>query len=326
MSLESGVLVMLSFCLNEDRFYAETNEWENANWLHFSNPSSDEVNFLKKEHGIPSDFILDVLDSYEVPRQEFYQNEKGKTFHLLIVLYPKVKKQLENYREYETLPLAIIVSDKQVFTISSETPLFLKDIFQNKFEIHSNPLRGNHIILDVLWELTHSFVMAITEIDQTREAMEKNIVSTTKNEAFYQLIAIHKNLVYFNTGISKNHAIIRSVIESEIYSDDVNGKSLLHDIKVLSNKAEVMVHEANQMIDQLSEVFSSVIANNLNNIMKFLTSLTIVLTIPTIIGSFWGMNVGLPIDRSPFAFIILMIISILLSIITIYWLKKKDYL
>lgn len=318
--------IVIAIQLNEDKSYTKTDVWKNAKWLHFSNPSPEEIHFLKKEYGIPSDFIIDVLDSYEVPRQELYQNEKGENFHLLIVLYPKVKKQLENYREYQTLPLAIIISDKQIFTISSETPLFLKDIFENKSEIHPNNLRGNHIVLDILWELTHSFIVDITEIDQTREEMEKNIVSTTKNEAFYQLIAIHKNLVYFNTGISKNHVIIRSLIESDIYSDDINGKSLLHVIKILSNQAEVMVHEANQMIDQLSEVFSSVIANNLNNIMKFLTSLTIVLTIPTIIGAFWGMNVGLPIDRSPFAFIILVVISILLSIVTIYWLKKKDYL
>lgn len=318
---------MIVVQLNENRTYTymETSEWENANWLHFPNPSSAEIHFLKKL-GIPSDFIIDVLDSYEVPRQELYQNEKGETFHLLLVLYPKVKKHLESYQEYETLPLAIIISDKQVFTFSADTPLFLENIYENKSERSFHSLRGNHVVLDILWELTRSFVIAITKVDQTREEMEENIMSTTKNEAFYQLIAIHKNLVYFDTGISKNHMIIQSVMESDLYSDDENGKNLLHAIKILSNQAEVMVHEANQMIDQLSEVFSSVIANNLNNIMKFLTSLTIVLTIPTIVGAFWGMNVGLPIDKSPFAFVILIIISILLSIITIYWLKRKDYL
>lgn len=317
---------MIAFHLNKDRMYYETNDWKTADWLHFSNPSDEEIKFLKKEKGIPSDFIIDVLDSYEVPRQEFYKNQKGESYHLIIVQYPKVKKQFTNYREYETLPLAIIISTKKIFTISTETPLLLKDIYQNDFKKRAYDLRGNHVILDILWELTHSYIMAITEIDQTREEMEKNIVSTTKNEAFYQLIAIHKNLVYFDTGITKNHSIIHSIIESDAYLKDLTGKSLLHDIKVLSNQAEVMVHEANQMIDQLSEVFSSVIANNLNNIMKFLTSLTIVLTIPTIIASFWGMNVGLPIERSTLAFEIIIVVTILLSILTVYWLKKKDYL
>lgn len=317
---------MLAFHLNKDRIYNETATIEEASWLHFPNPTQEEIAFLKESYGIPSDFIIDVLDSYEVPRQEAYENKNGALFHLIIVQYPKVKKQFENYCQYETLPLSIIISNKKIFTICTETPSFLKDIYQNKFEERLNSLSGNHIILDILWKLTHSYILDIAEIDQTREEMEKNIVSTTKNEAFYQLIAIHKNLVYFDTGISKNHSIIHSIIESEIYSEDRNGKSLLHDIKVLSNQAEVMVHEANQMIDQLSEVFSSVIANNLNNIMKFLTSLTIVLTIPTIIASFWGMNVGLPIERSTLAFETLIVISILLSVLTVFWLKKKDYL
>jgi magnesium transporter len=87
-----------------------------------------------------------------------------------------------------------------------------------------------------------------------------------------------------------------------------------------------MVKESTEMIDHLSEVFSSVISNNLNNIMKFLTSFSIVLTIPTIIGSFWGMNVDLPIDKSPWAFLIMLGISALISIIVFLWLKRKDYM
>ena len=87
-----------------------------------------------------------------------------------------------------------------------------------------------------------------------------------------------------------------------------------------------MRKESDEMISHLSEVFSSVISNNLNNIMKFLTSLTIVLTIPTIIGSYWGMNVALPFENDGFAFLLLVGVSIILGILTVFWLKKKDYL
>lgn len=319
-------MLMETFILDRDGLYKEIKDYQKADWFHFEKPTPEEIEYLNNELGMPADFVIDGMDIYEVPRQEVYKGEDGKVYHLLLVLYPKIKKQLKDYREYQTLPLSIVIYNNKVFTFCSETPPFLKAIIHNTNQSPDNPLTGRHIILDILWELTLTYIEGITEIDQTIEQMEKNIVSTTKNEAFYKLIAIHKNLVYFDTGITENHKIIDHLIDSELYSGNPKGKSLLHDIKVISHQADIMINEANQMIDHLSEVFSNVISNNLNNIMKFLTSLTIVLTIPTIVGSFWGMNVGLPISKSPLAFLILILLSFVLSILTVYWLKKKDYL
>lgn len=318
--------MMRCFRLGDDYQYQEVSDLESADWLHFENLSEKERMSLETYWDIPKDFILDTMDRFEVPRQEVHQSPNGKTSHLLLVLSPELKKQQETYKEFETLPIAIILTKRQLITISSHTPSFLQSVYENENDPDHAPEKGNEIVLDILWELTRAYVKGIMEIDETIRDMERSIVGTTKNEWFYQLIAVHKNLVYFNTGIRENHTIIQHLIESERFKENYASNNLLHDIKVISRQAGIMVNEATQMIDHLSEVFSSVISHNLNNIMKFLTSLTIVLTIPTIIGSFWGMNVGLPIQDHPFAFFILMTIAILISILTVYWFKKKDYL
>ena len=119
--------------------------------------------------------------------------------------------------------------------------------------------------------------------------------------------------------------MITKSIQNASLGDDLQSQELLRDIIDISSQAEVMVTESSKMIDQLSEVFSSVIANNLNNIMKVLTSITIVLTIPTIIAGFWGMNVDLPFENHPWAFGITSLLTIFICFLTVYWLKKKDY-
>lgn len=314
------------FRLGEDHLYHEVENWQDADWLHFEEPTSEEQEFLKKSFEIPQDFILDTMDRYEVPRQETYETKKNKQVHLFLALYPAIQRREKEYLAFETLPFAMIQTEDKLITVSAQRPAFLEAVYTNENDPNHFPLKGSEIILDIFWELTKSYIDGITEVDETIKTMEQNIMNTTKNEWFHRLIAVHKNLVYFKTGVTENHELIQHLIQSDKYSEKPLSQNLLHDIQVISRQAGIMVHEADQMITHLSEVFSSVISNNLNNIMKFLTSLTLVLTIPTIIGSFWGMNVGLPIEKNPFAFVLLILFSILLSLVTIYWLKKKDYL
>lgn len=313
---------MKGYTIDDNQLYQETTDYHRAEWLHFESPSEEEINYLTHELGIPVDFVTDAFDYYEVPRQETVVTKTGEKVSLLLVLYPHTKYRFDAYREYETLPLSIIFFGKKMITVCSSNVPFLEKVISND----STKQGTNHIFLDLLWELTNAYLDKIADIDRTIDDMERNIINTTKNEAFYKLIAIHKNLVYFETGIFENHKLFKRMHEKDIFAEDERGREFLHDIRVISNQASIMVKESTEMIDHLSEVFSSVISNNLNNIMKFLTSFSIVLTIPTIIGSFWGMNVDLPIDKSPWAFLIMLGISALISIIVFLWLKRKDYM
>lgn len=305
----------------EGQHFVETKDSNQATLILYDNPSQDEMDDLHKKEEIPLDFITDSLNRYMIPRKETFRNSQQTDIQLLLFLYPLIKIDETNRLEYQTLPISIITLEKKVIMIYSKEPPFLKNV------LNSN---GNYddslFILQLLWELTNEYIEAITRIDDMIENMEENIVHTTRNEAFYKMIAINKSLVYFETGITKNHDIIAHLFDHLQEGKGSDAGELLHDIRVLSNQAKVMRKESDEMISHLSEVFSSVISNNLNNIMKFLTSLTIVLTIPTVIGSYWGMNVALPFENDGFAFLLLVGVSIILGILTVFWLKKKDYL
>lgn len=316
---------MRAFNLSDKGLYSQTKNWKSAEWIHVENPDSDDVADLMSTFGIPMDYILDSLDEYEIPRQERVNNGSGDSINLLIVLFPKMRSVQEKFTEYHTYPLSIITVNDTLITICKETPSFLTRIMKNESFKNEPATTQQHIILYILWELTKSFVHHLREIDGTIEDLQIKITSATHNEHFYNLIALHKSLVYFETSINKNHPLITKSIQNASLGDDLQSQELLRDIIDISSQAEVMVTESSKMIDQLSEVFSSVIANNLNNIMKVLTSITIVLTIPTIIAGFWGMNVDLPFENHPWAFGITSLLTIFICFLTVYWLKKKDY-
>ncbi|AZP05383.1 magnesium transporter CorA family protein [Jeotgalibaca ciconiae] len=305
----------------ENQAYVSTDSIEEAELVLCEDPSQEEIDYLHNQYDIPLDFITDGLNRYMVPRKENYETDNHELIQLLLFLYPLVKIDEADRLEYQTLPLSIIIlNGKMIMVYPKELPFLERTINQN------NQSEESLFLLQILWQLTNEYVKAITRIDDVIENMEQNLVNSTKNEAFYKMISINKTLVYFETGITKNHEIIDQVYKKQQGVTEKLNNELLHDIRILSNQARVMRRESDEMISHLSEVFSSVISNNLNNIMKFLTSLTIVMTIPTIIGSYWGMNVSLPFEKNLFAFALLVFASIIIGILTVFWLKKKDYL
>lgn len=321
---------MTFYIFSEDKHYQVTQNEDKADWIHLECPTESEMEALQANYQIPKDFLTAGLNQFEIPRYESFETNKGDMVQLLIVLIPEQKYPTLNGIEYYTKPLAMIIMPHKVITISDSTPVYIQKIANNdnskmeKILMHEN-LIDSHLILRVLWRVTNAFIENIGEINHQISQMEENIHGSTKNETFDQLISIHKSLVYFHTAIGKNHERIEMLKEKNIIGDGKLSKELLHDIEVISLQASVLVHESDEMISHLSQVFSSVISNNMNSIMKFLTALTLILTIPQLIGTIWGMNVILPLEDSFFGFTILVLVSLILSVLTIIWLKKNDY-
>lgn len=321
---------MMFYFFNEDKHYQETQDELEADWIHLEQPTEAEIDVLQTKYQIPKDFVTSGVSPYEIPRYEVFENEEGEKIQLLVVLTPEREHSDSSGIEYCTKPFAMIIMPNKVLTITEKTPGYIRKIARNenskmeKFLMHGD-LIESHLVLRVLWRVTNEFIEDIGEINQQIDEMEENIHGSTKNAMFDKLISVHKSLVFFNTAISKNHERIEALKEENIVGEEKLSNELLHDIEVVSLQASVLVHESDEMITHLSQVFSSVISNNMNSIMKFLTALTLVLTIPQLISSLWGMNVSLPWENNPFGFAILILVSVILSILTIIWLKKNDY-
>lgn len=156
--------------------------------------------------------------------------------------------------------------------------------------------------------------------------MQNDIEYSSQNQELYRLMASDKTLAYTKTAVQNNRVVLEKILDSPEFNRRAEIKSLIHDVMVESYQVESMVDEGMRIKEQLSGIFSNVISNNLNNVMKMLTSVSVVLTVPTIIGGLWGMNVPVPLAHSAWGFVIINGMIILISVLLLRWLKDKAYL
>lgn len=303
----------------------QDNEFSHTEWLHLSDPTKDEINRVVKHFGFPKDYLTSVLDPDEVSRYENLEMKEIESSSLAMFLYPLKVDNSQNDSEYVTRPLAVILTPTAIITATVQTPDFISNMITNKPNYPIDSTNQERFLLDIAWHISSDYISYLKEINNKIEKLENTLTKTTNNRQLFSLMALQKSLVYFDTAIECNHPIFKRLKNIERFNQNKKNLSFLHDVVVENQQAESMIRQSNQMLEQISAVFSSVISNNLNIIMKVLTSITIVLTIPNIIGALWGMNVSLPIEDTPGAFWLLCLFSVILSLLTIWVLRKKDY-
>lgn len=293
---------------------------ENLDWVEVVNPSKEDIQFVADKYDLPRDYLLDVYDPYEVSRVEGLEDDRPNLFALS---YP-VK---ENDYEYTTRIISIIIVDHMVITVIKGKAKVLSDFRESRdfSKIKENNNMENFTI-QLAWAITKRFIEDIKAINYEISLIEQEIKKSTKTESLHRLIDIHKSLVNFKLAINENNPVIKSMFELEYLSTSEFREDLLHDLLVENKQAKTMIDKSSAMVESLSDLYTNVISNNMNNTMKVLTSITIIMTIPTIIGGIWGMNVDLPFEHHPNAFWILMLLNIGFSAVLMYFLNKKDYL
>jgi len=317
-------MIQSYYTTNQGKIIQDT-EFTHVEWIHLSDPTADEIHQVVGQFNFPKDYLDGVLDPDEVSRYENLEMGENKSSSLIMFLYP-IKITSNPYdNEYITRPLAVISTANTIITASVHTPIFISNMIKNKPNYLIDSTNQERFLLDIAWHISSDYISYLKEINSKIEILEKNLISTTKNRQLFSLMALQKSLVYFSTAIGSNHPIFKKLKSIERFNKNKSNLSFLHDVVIENQQAEAMIRQSNQMLEQISAIFSSVISNNLNNIMKVLTSITIVLTIPTIIGALWGMNVSLPLEDTSGAFWIICLISLIICAITVWMLRKKDY-
>ncbi len=301
------------------------NQEISGGWINVNDPTDEEITKLVKTFNFPRDYITSVLDENENSRQEMLKEEDEDAASLIVMQYPHLMIGELGYIEYVTLPISIILTKNTLITASKHTPLFITKMIQNQEGYKIDTTHQEQFVLRLLWHISASYIHFLNDIDDETKKLELQLTKSTKNEQLFALMALQKSLTYFLTAISSNRPILDIMKETDRFSKNAVARSFLHDVIVENEQAETMIHQYREILDQVSNVFSAVVSNNLNNIMKILTSITIVLTIPTIIGGIYGMNVDLPLSQAPNAFWIVLLLMLIISIITAWILKKKNY-
>ena len=283
-------------------------------WVNLTYPSEDELNTVAVTLGVEPTFLRAALDEEETSRID---TEEGQT--LIIIDAPSVEK--DDAVVYSTLPLGIIVTEKHIITVCLKETSILKD-FQDGLVRNADTQKRTQCILYMLLQVAKRFLQYLKQIDKIYNYMERQLYKSQRNKELIQLLDLEKSLVYFNTSLKANEVTLEKILRGRIITLYEEDHDLLEDVLIEVRQAIEMANIYSSIISGMMDAFASVISNNLNVIMKVLTSITILLTIPNIFFSFYGMNVAnLPLDQFWWFPLVL---SLGVIAVTGIILKKKD--
>jgi len=284
-------------------------------WISVIDPTAQEVQQLIEGYGLDSGFVRSSLDEEESSRIE---REDDQT--LIIVDTAMSEIQTEETILFYTVPLGIIITKDYVFTISLKDNQVLRDMADGLVKGVQTRMK-TRFVMQLLLRITSIYLQDLKQIDKTSYVMEQKLSSAMKNKELIQMLELEKSLVYFSTSLKANEVTIEKLLRGrtiKLYDED---QDLLEDVLIEVRQAIEMSNIYSGIISSMVEAFGSVISNNLNIVMWRLTVVTIIMSIPTMIFSFYGMNtVHLPVPDTWFPTLISIVST---GVVSYFMLKNK---
>lgn len=305
--------------METDRF-SEVHEIKKGCWINMVSPTQEEIAKTCESINIDDEFMKYALDFEEKARIDIEDD-----ITLFIIDVPIIEED-EDEQIYTTMPLAMmVVRDDYFITVSLRENEIIKPFENGRMRTFAT-YKKSRFVLQILYKNAELFLSYLKRINKETEKAEDNLRENTQNKELLKMLSLKKSLVYFTTSLRSNEAVMEKTMRGKIVKLYEEDEDLLEDAIVENRQAIEMCKINNDILAGTMDVYSSIISNNLNSVMKFLTSITIVLSIPTMVASFWGMNVPLPFDKNPLGFIIMISISIVIAVVCTWLLKKKDLL
>jgi len=286
-------------------------------WVNLVNPTEAEINLVAEKTGLDYDFIKYPLDDEEIPRVEV-ENEQA-----LIIVHAPIR--MDEDIIYDTIPLGIIMNDDYIVTVCLEDINLLEEFTLSRTKGIAT-FKKTRFILHTMNRKTTLFLRYLRDINHRTEEMEKELNRTMKNRELMYLLNLQKSLVYFSTSLRYNAKVLNRLIRGKTVKMYEEDEDLLEDVIIENTQAIEMAEIYSNTMKSTMDAFSSLISNNLSGTMKLLTSITIILSIPMVIASFWGMNVDVPFENQAglLGFGIVLGIALLACVLSIILLRKKD--
>lgn len=289
-------------------------------WIDLIVPTQDEIDKVANRTGIDKEVITKLLDKEELPRVEQEENAT-----VIVIDIPYLEEEGEH--KYKTYPLGIIITNNNyIVTVSVKKTTLLNDFKRGKIK-DFRTAKKTRFLIQILLKSASNYLKALQEINADIEKKEKVLKKSTENKDLIELLEIEKTLVYFMTSLKANDTVLEKLskgIVLPLYEGDID---LLEDAIIENKQAIEMSSIYRDILSSVTDTYATIISNNLNIAMKFLAGATIVLSIPTMISSFLGMNIPLgKIANENIAFILVLMLSVTVSLLVAYLLKKKNML
>ena len=298
----------------------EIDRLEKGCWIDVVAPSEEELQEIAAATKIQMDFLTAPLDEEEKSRIEIEDDQI-----LVLVDIPFLRSN----KDYDTLPLGIIITENCITTVCLEPNAVTAEFGAHNTKIFST-FKKTRFLFQILFKSATLYLKYIRIIIRRTDELEKHLRQSMQNSELFNLLDLQKSLTYFSTSLRINYIVmekllrLRSATQSrhliKLYEED---EDLLEDVIIEYKQAVEMVEMYSHILNSMMEVFASIISNNLNLVMKFLATMTIVLAIPTLVSSMWGMNVPVPFANNPWGFAIVLTFALGVSGAAAYLLWKR---
>lgn len=316
------MIEILKTASNDELVELGINEAQSGSWFNLVNPTYEEMQQVSLVLDLDESFLRNSLDADERSRIEF---EDG---HLLVITNVPL---MEDEGVFDTLPLGIIFTPTSFITVCSKENKIIQSFNKDTSKFFDTENK-TQFMLNILFRSTRFYLRYLDYINKQTDKIEEDLRKTMKNKALFQLFEVQKSLVYFTTALKDNYNVLLKIMRLskstnpitmgllKFSEDDID---LLEDVIIENKQAIEMVEMHRNILENMMDAFASIISNNLNIVMKFLTAFTIILAIPTMFASFWGMNVGVPFLNEPIGFWFVVSISSIAALCAAFFFWKK---
>ncbi|MDK1081251.1 MAG: magnesium transporter CorA family protein [Anaerolineae bacterium] len=290
----------------------------NGCWIKAIDPTEEEISQLEK-WGIAPELITYSLDLDEMARVE---RDDGYT--LILLRIPHFQGETHDI-PYTTTPIGIIIKDNLIATICRHDSHVIRMLINGKYRGFKTAKRYR-FVLYVLLETATRYLTYLREINRSVDKVEDQLQKSTRNRELLELLKFQKSLVYFTTALRSNEVMMERLQRMRMFNQYAEDEDLLEDVRTENQQAIQTTNIQTEILSSTLDTFASIISNNLNAVLKVLTTLTIVVSLPTLVASFFGMNVSLPGEGHPLAFLGIFGFSLLLISIAVFIFFKRDWL
>lgn len=307
----------------ETNEFQEIKEFKRGAWINLVNPSENEIRIVCESVNIEEEFIRDALDFEEKARIDEEEDDNTKLF---VVDVPIIEKGEEGEAVYNTMPLGmIVVRDDFFITVSLRKNKIIENFEKRKIK-NFQTYKKTRFIFQILYLNSSFYLNYLKQINKETEIAEYILKNSMRNKELLKLLNLEKGLVYFTTSLKSNELVMEKTLRGKIIKLYEEDSEILEDAITENRQAIEMAQIYSNILNGTMDAYASIISNNLNSVMKTLTSITIILAIPTMISSFWGMNVGIPFQNNPIGFVVIVIVSVMLTLLVSWWLKRRNML
>ncbi|MDU4936155.1 MAG: magnesium transporter CorA family protein [Peptostreptococcaceae bacterium] len=311
---------MIRYYKTIDSKLEKLNSFESGCWINLVEPNQSEIHEISELLNLDVDSIKAALDEEERSRIEVEDN------HTLILIDIPVDESDASASHYSTIPLGIIMLDNAILTVCTAQTKILNDFIVGHIKDFYTFMK-TRFLLQILYKNATYYLLYLRRINKMTSIIEREIYNSMQNKELIQLLELEKSLVYFSTSLKAIELVLNKMVRTPSIKRYEEDEDLLEDVIVENRQALEMATIYGDILSRIMDAFSAIISNNQNTVMQFLTVVTLIMAIPTIVSGFFGMNVpGIPFENNPNGFWITMLITCIICLVITFFMSRKKLL